>query len=157
MTKTYVLLVLLSLAAAGCAESESNKAPANAAEAAADAAVEANAGAEDATAAATAGDPEKGKRLYIYCQACHSINSGGMNKVGPNLYGVYGRAAAQAEGFVYSESLTSSGLTWDAGTLDAWVRRPSELVPGTTMVFAGIQDAGQRADLIAYIKAASTE
>jgi cytochrome c len=103
-----------------------------------------------------AGDADMGKRLYIFCQACHSINAGGMNKVGPNLHGIWGKASAQAGGFVYSESMADSGLVWDAATLDAWIQRPSELVPGTTMVFAGIQDAQQRADLLAYLKAAAT-
>ena len=56
------------------------------------------------------------------------------------------------EGFVYSEALTNAGLVWDEATLDAWIARPTEVVPGTTMVFAGITDPQQRADLVAYLK-----
>jgi cytochrome c len=94
--------------------------------------------------AAAPGDAQTGKRLYIYCQACHSINAGGMNKVGPNLYGVIGNAAGQVEGFAYSQALLDAGLTWDDATLNAWIDSPSTLVPGTTMVFAGIRDAQHR-------------
>jgi cytochrome c len=103
------------------------------------------------------GDPESGKRFYIFCQACHSINEGGMNKVGPNLYGVFDKPAGQVEGFVYSEALTAAGINWDKATLDRWITRPSETVPGTTMVFAGINDPQQRADLIAYLKQVGSE
>ena len=116
-----------------------------------------NAGGDDAgpvdlaTALARA-DADKGKSQFIYCQACHSLNEGGMNKVGPNLYGFYGRAAAQAEGFVYSDALTAAGISWDDAALDKWIEAPAVMVPGTTMVFAGIRDQQQRADLIAYLR-----
>ncbi len=111
----------------------------------------------ESDAALTAGDPEKGKRFYIFCQACHSINAGGMNKVGPNLHGVIGNAAAQVEGFIYSDALAAADITWDEATIDRWITRPSETVPGTTMVFAGINDPQQRLDLIAYLKQAGSE
>jgi len=139
---------------AACAQPDSED-PAAAGEVAADAA----AGAQDAAASAidvaalvAAADPEEGKRFYIFCQACHTLNEGGMNKVGPNLYGIAGAQAAQVEGFVYSDALSGAGLVWDAETLDAWIRRPAELVRGTTMVFAGINDPEQRAALIAFLQ-----
>ena len=104
-----------------------------------------------------AADPAVGQRQYIVCQACHSVNDGGPNKVGPNLHGVVGREAAKAEGFVYSAPLTESGIVWDAAALDKWIQNPAAMVPGTTMVFAGIPDQQQRANLIAYLMQATSE
>lgn len=98
------------------------------------------------------GDAEAGKRIYILCQSCHTINEGGNNKVGPNLYGVYGAVAAGVDGFVYSEALQGAGIVWDEATLDKWIEKPVGLVPGTTMLFAGVKDKQQRADLIAYMR-----
>lgn len=100
-------------------------------------------------------DPEAGKQLFIYCQACHSVADGGMNKVGPNLYGIYGRAAAAGEGFVYSAALQAAGITWDDAALDGWLTSPATAVSGTTMIFAGIKNPKQRADLIAYLRQAT--
>ena len=98
------------------------------------------------------GDSEAGKRIYIYCQSCHTINEGGPNKVGPNLYGVFDRPAATAQDFVFSDALIASGVVWTAEALDQWITRPGVLVPGTTMLFAGVNDKQQRADLIAYLQ-----
>ena len=102
-------------------------------------------------------DADMGKRQFIVCQACHSTMSGGPNKVGPNLYGLMGSPAAQVEGFFYSAALTESGIVWDAAALDQWIEGPATMVPGTTMVFAGIRDAKQRANLIAYLQKVTSE
>ena len=75
-----------------------------------------------------------------------------MNKLGPNLYGFLDRPAAQADGFIYSEAMTNWGITWDDKILDDWIRAPAATLPGTTMVFAGVSNQQQRADLIAYLK-----
>jgi cytochrome c len=99
-----------------------------------------------------AADPAMGQRQYIVCQACHSVDAGGAHKVGPNLHGIFGRAAGQAEGFMYSSALRDSGITWDAATMDEWLAGPSMMVPGTIMVFAGVNDPVQRANLIAYLQ-----
>ncbi len=149
----FSLLAFLVLTLSACGEAPSNVAAEQ--DAASDTAPADEQAAQ--AVAATAGDAEAGKRLYIYCQACHSINAGGMNKVGPNLYGVIGNAAGQVEGFAYSQALLDAGLSWDDATLNAWIESPSTLVPGTTMVFAGIREAQQRADLIAYLRQASSE
>lgn len=98
------------------------------------------------------GDADAGQRIYILCQSCHTINEGGNNKVGPNLYGVYGAAAAGVEGFTYSEALQGAGIVWDDAALDKWIEQPVALVPGTTMLFAGVKDKQQRADLIAFMR-----
>jgi cytochrome c len=109
-----------------------------------------------ATAMANA-DAETGGRLYLYCQSCHTLNEGGPNKIGPNLYGFYGSPAAQVEGFIYSAALSGAGIAWDAETLERWIANPSTAVPGTTMIFAGIRDQQQRADLIVYLQGITAE
>lgn len=101
-------------------------------------------------------DAEAGQRLYLFCQSCHTLGEGGLNKVGPNLHDFYGKVAGQAEGFIYSNALMDANVTWDAETLDRWIANPSTAIPGTTMIFAGIRDQQQRADLIAYLERATT-
>ena len=108
--------------------------------------------AADIDARLATADPAMGQRQYIYCQACHSVDAGGAHKVGPNLHGIFGKPAGQAEGYVYSTVLRESGITWDAAAMDKWLVSPSAMVPGTTMVFAGISDPVQRANLIAYLQ-----
>lgn len=149
MKRAFMLAIVAALLGA-CAQDNTPEAAGP--DGAADASAPAAEAAAPVTAADLTGDPEQGKRYYIFCQACHTLNEGGMNKVGPNLYGIFGAPAAQVEGFVYSDALANSGLVWDKATLDAWIARPAELVPGTTMVFAGITDPQQRADLIAYLE-----
>ena len=99
-----------------------------------------------------AADPEKGKVLFLQCRACHSLEAGGANKVGPNLHGFLGRKAGLAAGFSYSEAVSQSGVVWSAETLDQWLARPSDFLPGNRMVFVGIRKPEDRANLIAYLK-----
>lgn len=96
-----------------------------------------------------------GKRLYVRCQACHSTAAGQPNKVGPNLNGFYGKKAASKPGFRYSAALAKSNVKWDDKSLDAWLTRPNQLVPGTTMAFPGMTKPEERAALIAYLKTAT--
>ena len=103
-------------------------------------------------AAAMAADAENGKTVFNKCKACHQVDK---NAVGPHLGGVVGRRQRSVEGFAYSDALKKSGLTWDEATLDKWLQGPSKLVPGTHMIFAGIKDEGDRANLIAYLKTLS--
>jgi cytochrome c len=71
---------------------------------------------------------------------------------GPHNYAVVGSKAASHEDFNYSEALKTSGLTWDAPTLDRWIENPRQVLPGTKMSFAGIKDPKDRIDLIAYLR-----
>ncbi len=103
-----------------------------------------------------AGDPDKGKRLYVQCTACHTVEAGGKARVGPNLHGVIGAAAGTRPDFTnYSDALKKSDITWSDDKLDAWLKKPAALVPGTKMVFVGLARDQDRADLIAYLKDAT--
>ncbi len=107
------------------------------------------------TTAHAAGDIERGAAASRNCLACHSF-APGQHMTGPSLAGLWGRRAGTATGFArYSEALTKSGILWDGRSLDAWLRNPAALVPGNTMSFRGIADAGTRADLLAYLQAVS--
>lgn len=101
--------------------------------------------------AIAAGDPVAGKKAFLQCQICHSVNPGGVNGMGPNLAGVAGSKAALKPGFAYSAALKKSGIVWNAKTLDAWITKPSALVPGNRMVYMGMADPAKRADVIAYL------
>ncbi len=98
------------------------------------------------------GDAANGEKLFKKCKACHTVDAGGKNKVGPNLHGIYGAKAAAVEGFKYSKALQESGITWDDANLDQWLLKPKSLVKGTKMIFAGLKKDDQRADVIAYLK-----
>lgn len=97
-------------------------------------------------------DVAEGKVLFLQCRACHSVEAGGPNKVGPNLHGVFGRKAGLAPGYLYSDALGKSAIVWTPATLDEWLARPSDFLPGNRMVFVGISDPQDRANLIAYLK-----
>lgn len=108
-----------------------------------------------APASAQTANAQAGKRLFMRCQACHSTAAGQPNKVGPNLNGFIGKKAASRPGFRYSPALTKSNVKWDDKSLNAWLERPSKLVPGTTMAFPGIAKPEDRAALIAWLKTAT--
>ena len=100
-------------------------------------------------------DPEKGRVLFLQCRACHGLEASEGNKVGPNLHGVIGRKAGLAPGFAYSDVLAQSTVVWTPETLDPWLARPSEFLPGNRMVFVGIRKPEDRANLISYLQKAT--
>lgn len=104
------------------------------------------------TAAAGAGDVDRGKALFTRCSNCHTADKTGKHKVGPNLGGVVGRPAGKAPGFAYSTALQGLGASWDEAKLDAWLAGPQNVAAGTKMVFPGFAQGQDRADLIAYLK-----
>ena len=102
--------------------------------------------------AASAADPEAGQKVFkTQCGACHSPVAG-KKLVGPSLFGVVGRKAGSVPGFRYSPANQKSGETWDAATLDTYLKNPRGMVPGTSMTYAGLKNDTQRADLIAYLE-----
>lgn len=98
------------------------------------------------------GDPVKGKKVFKKCKACHTVDKDGKNLVGPNLFGIVGKKAAQREGFKYSPAMMESGLTWDEATLDTYLAKPRALVKKTKMTFVGLKKEKHRANVIAYLK-----
>jgi cytochrome c len=100
-------------------------------------------------AVAMAADAEAGKTVFNKCKACHKVDK---NAVGPHLGGVVGRKAGSLPDYNYSAALKGSGITWDEASLDKWLHGPSKMVPGTKMIFPGVKDDTDRANLIAYLK-----
>jgi cytochrome c len=107
-------------------------------------------------ASAQSGDATRGQRVFnLQCRACHTLEKGGAQTAGPNLHGVFGRKAGTAEGFQFSEAMIKSGIVWDDTTMAEYNRDPKGKVPGTKMVFNGVKQAGQLADLVAFLKQAT--
>jgi cytochrome c len=101
-------------------------------------------------------DLARGKTLYLQCRACHSLEAGGPNKVGPNLHGMFGRKAGLAPGFPYSIALAQSEIVWTPATMDPWIERPGKYLPGNRMIFGGIKKRQDRANLIAFLMQETT-
>lgn len=104
-----------------------------------------------------AGDPGRGARDFRACLACHSVTLG-EHSTGPSLANLWSRKAGTAEGFArYSQALKGANVVWNENNLDKWLSDPRRFIPGTSMSFRGIQDAQERADVIAYLKAVSED
>ena len=99
-------------------------------------------------------DLAKGEKLFKRCKTCHSLEEG-KKKVGPSLFGLFGRTAGSVEGYKYSKAMKESGIVWDEETLDAFVTKPKDLVPKTKMSFPGFKNEQDRIDIIAYLKEAT--
>jgi cytochrome c len=105
---------------------------------------------------AQAQNADAGRTVFNQCRACHTIDAGGRNGVGPNLHGIVGRKAASIDGFRYSANmreLAEGGLTWDEANLRRYLTNPKDLVPRGSMAFAGIRNPQQLNDLIAFLSA----
>lgn len=110
-----------------------------------------------ASPAAAAGDPIRGAQGFRTCMACHSVEPG-VHMTGPSLAKVWNRKAGTADGFSrYSDALAASNLVWNEANLDKWLANPQKFIPGNNMAFPGVQNAGTRADLVAYLKAVSED
>jgi len=88
---------------------------------------------------------------FARCAVCHTAEKGGEDRLGPNLYGVYGKPAAQGS-FAFSEAFKAAGLVLDEPTLHRWLENPRALVPGNRMSFPGIKDPAKRQEIIDYLK-----
>ena len=96
-------------------------------------------------------DQKSGARQALMCRACHSLEQGGPNMIGPGLYDVFGREAGGQGGFQYSPVLKNANFVWTPRALDAWLAQPATFLPGNRMAFAGVARQEDRDDLIAYL------
>ena len=101
------------------------------------------------------GSPDRGDELFRTCAACHQIGAAARNAVGPVLNNIVGRRVGSRSGFRYSPAMASAGadgMVWTVEHLDAFLADPRAAMRGNRMAYSGLRDAGQRADVIAYLK-----
>ncbi|MDJ0512077.1 MAG: cytochrome c family protein [Methyloceanibacter sp.] len=96
-------------------------------------------------------NPAKGQEVFLRCGTCHTVEEGGRDKIGPNLWGIINRAVASDDDFRYSEALQEYGGSWELERLDEFLADPAGTVPGTRMMVPGVTDDAERSDLIAYL------
>ena len=97
------------------------------------------------------GDAEAGRRVFARCRTCHVLEEG-VNRVGPSLYGIFGRPAGTVDGFRYSPANSNSGIVWTGEVMFEYLENPRQFMPGTIMAFPGLRNPQDRADVIAYMK-----
>lgn len=142
MNKKSVLIGALILPLAACGQSDEKTAAENN-----------NATAIEQPAIKLSGEAAAGKTLFNRCASCHSVDKGGRNGIGPNLFGIFGRKIASDDGYRYSTALPKKIGNWDEGNLDQFLTRPAKFAPGTKMAFAGLSKAEDRQAMIAYLAA----
>jgi cytochrome c len=107
-----------------------------------------------AGAARADGDAARGEVKFQDCAACHKLEAG-ANNLGPSLHGIFERKAGELADFRYSPAIKRSGITWTPEVLDKFIADPQAVVPGNRMPYAGMANASDRADLIAYLQNAT--
>ena len=100
------------------------------------------------------GDVARGEAHFKECAACHKL-AAGANEVGPSLHGLFSRKAGELGDFRYSPAMKRSGVSWTAETLDKYLADPQAFIPANRMPYAGLPNAADRADLIAYLQKAT--
>jgi cytochrome c len=100
------------------------------------------------------GDAARGEAHFRECAACHKL-AAGANEVGPSLHGVFSRKAGELGDFRYSPAMKRSGVSWTPEALDKYLADPQAFIPANRMPYAGMSNAADRADLIAYLQKAT--
>ena len=98
---------------------------------------------------------DKGATAAKVCQACHTFDKDGPNRVGPNLYGIVGDKKGEGRNFNFSAAIKAKGGSWSIEDLNQFIANPKGYIPGTAMGFAGIARDSQRADVLAYLNSLS--
>jgi len=93
----------------------------------------------------------EGASVFKKCAACHTINQGGANKIGPALWGVLGRKAGSVSGYKYSKAITAYGKVWTFDEMNGFLTKPKDWIKGTKMSFAGLKNEKERAAIILYM------
>jgi cytochrome c len=105
-----------------------------------------------AAGALAAGDAAEGEKIFAHkCATCHKIGEGAKNFVGPELNGLIGRKTGSVPDYNYSDANKSSGITWDDATLNEFLTNPKAKIPGTKMMFAGLPNDTDKANVVAYL------
>ena len=100
-------------------------------------------------------DTAAGEQVFKKCQACHTVDKGGANGLGPNLWGNMGKPHGHVAGFAYSDALKGVPGAWDWTSMSEWLANPKKYAPGTKMTFAGLSDPQDRANVIAFLNSKS--
>ncbi len=99
-----------------------------------------------------AADETKGKRVFLRCRSCHTLEEGGRNLTGPNLWGVFGRKVGGLEGYRYSNAVLAADFIWTPDKLNEWLLKPKDFLPGNKMSFVGLPKEQDRVNLIYYLQ-----
>ena len=105
----------------------------------------------DISALMAQADLVHGEKIFKKCSACHSIQAGGGNKIGPALYNVVGRKVAVVEDYKYSKALVAYTKNWTFEELNGYLIKPQAWIKGTKMAFAGLRKEKDRASVILYL------
>ena len=109
----------------------------------------------DIAALMAMGDVVIGEKIFKKCAACHSINKGGKNNIGPALYNVVGRKVGGVEGYKYSKALAAYDKEWTFEELNGFLIKPAKWIKGTKMAYAGLRKEKDRASVIKYLNQSS--